>query len=140
MTIYNLYIFDRFGTCLYYHDWQRRKFSNLPKDEEQKLMYGMIFSIKSFVTRMSPTDSKDLFVNYRTNNYKLNYFETPTGLRIILNTDLNVAKCDDYLRSIYKIYVDCVVKNPLTKLGEPIENELFVNTLNTYIQNLPVYY
>ncbi|XP_057301171.1 trafficking protein particle complex subunit 1-like [Hydractinia symbiolongicarpus] len=140
MTIFNLYIYDRNGTCLYYQDWQRKKSSNLSRDEEQKLMYGMLFSLKSFVTRMSPTDTKDCFVNYRTSTYKLNFFETPTGIKLILNTDLNVGKIDECLRTIYKIYVDYVVKNPLTELNEPIENEMFTSKLNNYVQNLPIYY
>ncbi|XP_066912999.1 trafficking protein particle complex subunit 1-like [Clytia hemisphaerica] len=140
MTIYNLYIFDRNGICLYYHDWQRKKSSNLPRDEEQKLMYGMIFSLKSFVTRMSPMDTKDAFGSYRTSTYKLNYLEVPTGLKIVLNTDLNIGKIDDVLHEIYKIYVDYVVKNPLTEMGEPIESDLFVSKLNNYVQNQSIYF
>ena len=66
MTIHTIYIFDRAGSCIFYKEWSRTKKSGLPQDEEFKLMYGMIFSIKSFVQRMSPTDMKDGFLNYKT--------------------------------------------------------------------------
>ncbi|RMX53318.1 hypothetical protein pdam_00022149, partial [Pocillopora damicornis] len=127
MTIYNIYIFDRNGTCLYYESWNRKKESNMSKEEEFKLMYGMLYSIKSFVARMSPSESKDGFLNYRTSKYKLHFYETPTGLKFILNTDLNAG-------SIKDIYVEYVVKNPLCQLNEPIQSELFTSKLDSYIR------
>lgn len=33
MTIHDLHIFARNGTCLFYKEWQRKKSSNMPKDE-----------------------------------------------------------------------------------------------------------
>lgn len=33
MTIHNLYIFDRAGTCLHYSEWHRRRQAGIPKEE-----------------------------------------------------------------------------------------------------------
>lgn len=138
MTVYNLYIFDRNCTCLFYKEWLRNKEAGIPQEEEFKLMYGMIFSIKSLISRLSTKSSKEGLVSYTATNYKLHFFETPTGLKFVMNTDMNVGDIQDVLRRVYaKIFVEYVVRNPLYRPGEPVDSELFSAKLDEYIQNLP---
>ena len=140
MTVFNLYIFDRNCSCLYYKQWVRSKDAGISQDEEFKLMYGMIFSIKSLLSRLSPRTTKEGFLGYSTNKYKLHYYETPTGLKFVMLTDTNVGSLNDSLADIYsKIYVEYVVKNPLYQLGEWIDSELFSSELDAFVQKLPCY-
>ncbi|XP_056589662.1 trafficking protein particle complex subunit 1 isoform X2 [Triplophysa dalaica] len=140
MTVHNLYIFDRNGTCLHYSEWNRKKQAGISKDEEYKLMYGMLFSIRSFVSKMSPLDLKDGFMSFHTSRYKLHYYETPTGIKLVMNTDLGVQNCRDTLQQIYStLYVEYIVKNPLCVLGESLQSDLFNSKLDSFIRALPFF-
>ena len=69
-------------------------------------MYGMLFSIKSFVSKISPRDVKKGFLFYKTNKYALHYFETPTGVKFVLNTDVNAHDVRDILQRLYSQVID----------------------------------
>lgn len=103
--------------------------------QEAKLTFGMLYSIKSFVNKISPTVTKEGFLYYKTSKYTLHYLETPSGLKFILNTDNQSQGIRDLLQNIYsQIYVEYVVKNPLNKLHEPIQSELFKSKLDLFIK------
>lgn len=62
----------------------------------------MLFSIKSFVSKISPLDPKEGFLYYKTSKYTLHYFETPSGLKFILNTDNASQNARELLQQLYR--------------------------------------
>ncbi|TMW42675.1 hypothetical protein DOY81_012250, partial [Sarcophaga bullata] len=140
VKIFNLYIFDKLGTLMYYAEWNRTKKSGLTQEEEAKLTYGMLSSIKSFVSKISPHDTLEGFLFYKTNKYALHYLETPSGLKFVLNTDVNASNVKELLKQIYsKVWVEYVVRDPLWMPGTPVESELFQIKLDELIRQSPLF-
>ncbi|KAJ3034169.1 Trafficking protein particle complex subunit 1 [Rhizophlyctis rosea] len=107
-------------------------------EEEAKLVYGVIFSLRNLLSKLSNKPGAEGFTSYRTNVYKLNYFETPTGLKFVMNTDPTMEGMREALRLVYaNIYIDYVVKNPLAKTEGQIDNDLFKTALQKFIRGIP---
>ncbi|KAG0629985.1 hypothetical protein M758_1G144700 [Ceratodon purpureus] len=144
-----MYIFNRNGVCLHYHVWMRPH-TTLSQQQDQKLMFGLLFSLKSFTAKMDPVGGNKgnlgmpslpgqgcSFHSFRTNTYKLSFMESPSGIKLILVTDPRMGDLREALRFIYSnIYVEYVVKNPLYTLGQPFKCELFNSTLDQYVKTL----
>uniref|UniRef100_A0A4W5NBK2 Trafficking protein particle complex subunit n=1 Tax=Hucho hucho TaxID=62062 RepID=A0A4W5NBK2_9TELE len=126
MTVHNLYIFDRNGSCLHYGEWNRKKQAGISKEEVRQ--------------EAQLIQLKDGFLTFQTSKYKLHYYETATGIKIIMNTDLGVPNAKDILHQIYStLYVEYIVKNPLCVLGEQLSSDLFSTRLDLYIRALPFF-
>ena len=65
MTVHNLYILGRNGSSLYYHEWDRASKATLSRSEEDKLMAGLIFSLKNFCRKMSAEPATGTFKGLR---------------------------------------------------------------------------
>ncbi|KAL1283039.1 Trafficking protein particle complex subunit 1 [Trichinella pseudospiralis] len=135
MTIYCLYIFDRQGKCISYIEWKRYKQLSMNRIEEFQLVNGLISSIKSFVNKLSPINTRCVFKSFCTDSYKLTYFETPTSLKFVINTDIHATNMHNLLQTIFsEVYVPYVTKNPSSIKNNKICSELFSTKLDELVQ------
>jgi hypothetical protein len=154
MVVYNLYIFDRRGTCLFYKEWKRLHRSLRDNvAEDRKLVFGLTFSLQQLVQTLNPFPGETGdFQSFRTTKamskgadgkvqyagYSLHHFETASGLRFVMNTDDECIDMRHVLKRIYaNIYVEHVVKNPLALPGKAIQAPRFVEALEAYVNGLP---
>ncbi|CAD6213912.1 unnamed protein product [Miscanthus lutarioriparius] len=49
-----LYVFNRSGVCLLYREWHR-PLRTLDPTQDHKLMFGLLFSLRSFTAKIDPT-------------------------------------------------------------------------------------
>ncbi len=78
------------------------------------------------------------FLSYRTSQYKLHYYETPTNTKFVMLTDTKSGSMRIALQQIYvNCYVEYVVKNPLSPAEHPggvgVNNELFEASLEQFV-------
>ncbi|RAO73713.1 uncharacterized protein BHQ10_009725 [Talaromyces amestolkiae] len=155
MTVYAFYIFDRHAECIYKRRWQGRPTSistksSLPTsqlhqgnngtsrsaDDDAKLIFGTVFSLRNMARKLGGDD--DSFISYRTSQYQLHFYETPTNIKFVMLTDLKSPSMRIALQQIYvNLYVEYVVKNPLSPVEHPggvgVNNELFEESLEQFV-------
>ncbi|TCD69810.1 TRAPP subunit bet5 [Steccherinum ochraceum] len=115
--------------------------AGLPFDEEAKLVYGVVISLRNMVKKLSGKD--ELFVNYRTSSYKLHVYETLSGYKFVMLSDPNADSLRFVLRQIYAgPFLEYVVRNPLVFMDSKergIDNEYFRTSTDRMIRGLSVF-
>ncbi|OAL25303.1 transporter particle subunit bet5 [Fonsecaea multimorphosa] len=86
-------------------------------------------------------DEEHSFLSYRTSQYKLHYYETPTNTKFVMLTDTKSGSMRIALQQIYvNCYVEYVVKNPLSPVEHPggigVNNELFEASLEQFVDRV----
>ncbi|WVR03920.1 hypothetical protein IAU60_000919 [Kwoniella sp. DSM 27419] len=113
----------------------------LPFDEEAKLVYGVILSLRNMVKKLSGRE--EAFTSYSTGGYKLHLFETPTGYKFVLLSDPSSDSLRFVLRQLYVgPFVEYVVRNPLVKVDsreEGIDNDQFRTAVDRHMRGLSMF-
>lgn len=142
-------IFHRNGKCLLDLDEFNENYNgnvqnkaivttaNKENEHRYKLIYGMLFSMKSFVKTLSPGKDEDALKNFCTSEYKLHYVEFVNGLRFIFLTDPRTKDLGNELKSIHKYFYSTMIsKNIFVETDEQIKNENFLEKTYKYIVEL----
>ncbi|KAF9270742.1 TRAPP complex subunit bet5 [Marasmius fiardii PR-910] len=118
--------------------------TGLSFDEEAKLVYGVVLSLRNMIKKISGRDEQ--FVNYRTSAYKLHLFETISGYKLILLSDPSADSVSLRLalRGIYVgPFLEYVVRNPLVTMDSKthgIDNEYFRSSIDRVMRGLPSFF
>ena len=111
--------------------------ANKENEHRYKLIYGMLFSMKSFVKTLSPTKNQDSLKSFNTSNYKLHYIEFINGLRFIFISTPSDIDLGDELRNIHRLfYTPLISKNVFNSQEEQIKNEVFLEKVYNYVSKL----
>ena len=98
------------------------------------MLYSLLYTMHAMSANLSPVASSSGFEQIDGDNFKVNIFQTVTGIKFIVISDLKQQNIDILLRKMYELYSD-VLKDPLyTNNSQPIKNSLFDNALQFAIE------
>ena len=85
----------------------------LPVWQDQALMFGLLFSLREMVTKFSPTPVTS-FNSFTTDVQKVHYFQSATGIRVVLCTDTGAGDLSKQLQHIHQVRAQTSLVLPST--------------------------
>lgn len=70
---------------------------------------------------------------FQTQSYRFHYLEVPSGLKLIINTDLSVISLQTELWDLYNLFVEMVVRNPNWDVNEAVNMPDFTSAVDTLL-------
>ena len=106
-------------------------------ENRYKLIYGLLFSMRSFVKKVSTNKETDTFRNFSTSEYKLHYIELINGLRFIILTNPTKSDYANNLKEIFKnYYFPLISSNMFADKDAFITNEIFIESVKNYLKTI----
>jgi hypothetical protein len=132
--IYSLFVINKAGGLIYQIDFPKDGGHQKLTSNEYLVLAGTFHGVHAIASKLSPTDSPSSGLEIMvTDTFKLHCFQTLTGIKFLLSTDLNTTNVSIILGKIYEIYSDYVMKNPFYTLEMPIRCDLFDIALRNLI-------
>ncbi|KAI9612314.1 hypothetical protein KEM48_004216 [Puccinia striiformis f. sp. tritici PST-130] len=122
---------------------QPTKNPGLPFDEEAKLVYGVVFSLRNMVQKLA--GKQEVLHCYTTSAYTLHILTTPTNHTFVLFTSPMTESMRPILKTVWRTaWLDFVVRNPLVSIdskrsGRGIDNDMFRRSVDNQMRSLSVF-
>lgn len=144
-TVKEFFIFNRLGNCIYHLDLQDNSSSNKAfkmvtdkkLEHRYKLIYGLLFSMRSFVKKFSSNKETETFKNFSTSQYKLHIVEFLNGLRFVILSSPTSSDYGGFIKELFKnYYVTIISSNLFTDKDAYINNSLFTELTLRYLREI----
>ena len=94
--------------------------------------------------KMAPvaSDEDTVIEEMTTDTFTLRNFRTVTGFTIFVTASLGTKQLDEFLKSVYRIFADYVLKNPFYTMDQTINKEissLFSHHINKLVKTHKMY-
>lgn len=100
------------------------------------MLAGTFHSIHAISSRISPLPSSSGITMVETSKVAIHCFQTLTGIKFLLITDLKQLSPEAVLEKVYQLFADYVMKNPFYQMDMPVRCEIFDRRLNQYLMEV----
>ncbi|KAK9480722.1 Sybindin-like protein [Lipomyces japonicus] len=134
MVVFSLYILNKAAGLVYQRDFNDglQKLSS----NDYLVLSGTFHAVHAIASKISPTPSSSGIEVLETEKFRLQCFQTLTGIKFLLISEPRQQNTDAILRRVYELYADYVVKNPFYEIEMPVRCEQFDRHLATYIRGI----
>ncbi|KAI8973454.1 Sybindin-like protein [Mycotypha africana] len=129
--IYSLYIINKAGGLVYQKDFggHLEKLSS----NEYLVLAGTFHGVHAITSKISPVRNSSGIEMLEAENFKLYCHQTLTGTKFLLITNPQINNVEPYMKKIYNLYSDFVMKNPFHTPEMPIRSDHFDQSLLKFI-------
>ena len=126
ITKYSLLIYStHVDACIYHKEWNSAPDTETKEDRE-RLLFGLLFSLRRTASKMSPRDKPGQLSSLTCSGYKLHFYQSASGYMFVLLTQPQCPNLRDSLFSFFtQVFLPNVVMNPLYELNQPIRIPAF---------------
>ncbi|KAJ8913426.1 hypothetical protein NQ315_017170 [Exocentrus adspersus] len=103
---------------------------------EKIFLASMFYPLFAIASQLSPEPKSSGIEVLEADTFRLNCFQTLTGVKIMVVSDPQQTGIELFLKRIYEIYADYALKNPFYSLEMPIRCELFDNNLKSMLEQI----
>lgn len=103
---------------------------------EKIFLASMFYPLFAIASQLSPEPKSSGIEVLEADTFRLNCFQTLTGVKIMIVSDPQQTGVEILLKKIYELYADYALKNPFYSLEMPIRCELFDTNLKSILEQI----
>mmetsp|Transcript_10232 Transcript_10232/g.20047 ORF Transcript_10232/g.20047 Transcript_10232/m.20047 type:complete len:134 (-) Transcript_10232:206-607(-) len=118
----NLFIVNKAGGLVFHKSFSAT--SRLGGNDTLRLA-STFHSLYAIAAQISPVPGSSGIEVLQADSFCLHCFQTLTGIKFFVTADPGAKDLETFLRSVYELYADYVLKNPFYELDQVIKCDLF---------------